>query len=143
MWTYSKGKLQRFVITQTPVTYFEWFIYFFHIICFLTFYIQVVKNQTIHLLNIISKSLTYGEANSNCCSQYYTMTTVLFVLLFGVFFCKGCCSQSIHYLVSNTMLRFAIIAVCIALSVADYDKKLGYGQGYGYGLNNVYVSLHL
>lgn len=48
------------------------------------------------------------------------------------------------------MLRFAIIAVCIALSAADYDKKIGYGgygygygQGYGYGLNNLYVPLPL
>lgn len=67
------------------------------------------------------------------------MTTV-----FCALFCfnKGCCSQSSHYVVGDTMLRFAIIAVCIALSVADYDKKTGYG-GYGYGLNNVYVSLHL
>lgn len=52
------------------------------------------------------------------------------------------------------MLRFAIIAVCIALSAAKYDKKIGYGgsgygygqgygQGYGYGLNNLYVPLPL
>lgn len=48
------------------------------------------------------------------------------------------------------MLRFAIIAVCIALSAADYDNKIGYGgtgygygQGYGYGLNNLYVPLPL
>lgn len=81
------------------------------------------------------------------------MTLILFAL-----FCfnEGCCSQSRHYSESNTMLRFAIIAVCIALSAADYDKKIGYGgtgygygqgygyrQGYGYGLNNLYVPLPL
>lgn len=79
-------------------------------------------------------------------------------LIFFALFCfnEGCCSQSRHYSESNTMLRFAIIAVCIALSAADYDKKIGYGgygqgygqgygyrQGYGYGLNNLYVPLSL